>query len=119
AEAAVRSGLESLDRMVGFRAPLGHLAQGELAEFRAQPPRPYVPGSETAVLGAGAELFPDVRYVGAVVELGKKGGVKIAVGDRVLPLVKEDAAHLRRWRSKPPEDNLKAPRAVLQIGDLI
>jgi len=119
AEAAVRSGLESLDRMVGFRAPIGHLGGDELAEFRAQPPRPYLPGSETAVLGAGADLFPDVRYLGAVVELGKKGGVKIAVGDRVLPLVKEDAAHLRRWRSKPPEDNPKAPRVPLQIGDTI
>jgi penicillin-binding protein 1A len=119
AEAAVRSGLESLDRMVGFRGPMGHLAGDELAEWRSQPPRPYLPGRETAVLGAGADLFPDVRYVGAVVELGKSGGVKIAVGDRVLPLVKEDAAHLRRWRSKPPEEQPNAPRALLQLGDLI
>jgi penicillin-binding protein 1A len=119
AEAAVKSGLESLDRMVGFRAPIGHLAKGELEEFREQPPRPYLPGRDTAVLGAGADQFPDVRYVGAVVELGKKGGVVVAVGDRDLPLRVEDARHLRRWHGKPAEDAPAAPRPVLQIGDLI
>ncbi|HEY8144732.1 MAG TPA: PBP1A family penicillin-binding protein, partial [Kofleriaceae bacterium] len=119
AEAAVKSGLESLDRMVGFRTPIGHLAKGELEEFREQPPRPYLPGRDTAVLGAGADLFLDVRYVGAVVELGKKGGVVVAVGDRDLPLRVEDARHLRRWHGKPPDDAPAAPRPVLQIGDLI
>ena len=119
AEAAVKSGLESLDRMVGFRTPIGHLARAELEAFREQPPRPYLPGRDTAVLGAGADLFPDVRYVGAVVELGKKGGVVMAVGDRDLPLRVEDARHLRRWHGKPPDDVPTAPRPVLEIGDLI
>ena len=120
AEAAVKSGLESLDRMVGFRTPIGHLDGDQLDEFRGQPPRPYLPGRETAVLGAGADLFPDVRYVGAVVGLGKTGGVLVAIGDRELPLQRDDARHLRRWRAKPKEDDdPKAARAVLAIGDLI
>src|SRR4029453_14420616 len=40
AEAAVKSGLEALDRMVGFRGPMGHLAGDELAEWRGAPARP-------------------------------------------------------------------------------
>jgi penicillin-binding protein 1A len=119
AEAAIKSGLEELDRMVGFRGPIGHLPDVELAQFARQPPRPYLPGLEIASLGAGADLFPDVRYVGAVAELTRAGGVMVAVGDRTLPLVKEDARHLRRWRGPLPEGGKNKIRPVLKHGDLI
>jgi penicillin-binding protein 1A len=99
AEAAVRSGLESLDRMVGFRGPIGHLDASALGSFRASPPRPWLPGREGAALGTGAVLLPDVRYAGAVVELGKSESVVVAVGELELPMIPADARHLRHWRS--------------------
>jgi len=117
AEAAVKSGLESLDRMIGFRGPIGHLEGDQLEAFTAQPPRPYVPGGDSVALGAGADLLPDVRYVGAVIELGRSGGVTVAIGDRTLPMLRDDARHLRRWRGEPPEGSRTRPS--LRVGDLI
>ena len=99
AEAALRSGLESLDRMVGFRGPIGHLDERALGSFRASPPRPWLPGREGASLGTGAVLLPDVRYAGAVVELGRGESVRVAVGELELPMVAADGRHLRHWRS--------------------
>jgi penicillin-binding protein 1A len=140
AEAAVRSGLESLDRMVGFRGPVGHLGGAALEKFTSQPPQPYAPGREAAVLTTGADLLPDLRYTGAVVELTRQGGVTVAVGDRRLPLLTVDARHLRRWHGEAPEKAQRvipgdlvsgsggdrpvgtpprAPRPVLEVGDLI
>jgi penicillin-binding protein 1A len=120
AEAALRDGLESLDRMVGFRGPIGHLGAGELAAFRAQPPRPWVPGREDAALGTGAVLLPDVRYAGAVLELGRNERVVVAVGELELPMVAADGRHLRRWRGEAP-DGKGRPRVMrdLAVGDLL
>ena len=119
AEAAVRGGLEDLDRMVGFRGPVGHLDGPALEKFVAQPPQPYAPGREAAVLATGADLLPDLRYTGAVVELTRQGGVTVAVGDRHLPMLTNDARHLRRWRGEAPETPPRAARPVLTVGDLI
>ena len=42
AEAALRHGLEDLDRRLGFRGPIGHLDGAERDAFASGPPRPYV-----------------------------------------------------------------------------
>jgi penicillin-binding protein 1A len=115
AEAALRGGLETLDRMIGFRGPIGHLDAKALDGFRAQPPRPWLPGREGAALGTGAVLLPEVRYAGAVVGLGRAGDVDIAVGDLELPMLTADARHLRNWRDERPAE---AGR-TLAIGDLL
>jgi penicillin-binding protein 1A len=122
AEVAVRSGLESLDRMVGFRGPIGHLDEGALAGFRAQPPRPWLPGREGVALGTGAVLLPEVRYAGAVVGLDRSGGVRVAVGDLELPMIEADARTLRHWRGtlEPRAGGVPTgPTGPLAIGDLL
>jgi penicillin-binding protein 1A len=121
AEVAVRTGLESLDRMVGFRGPIDHLGDKELAAFRSQPPRPYLPGREGAALGTGAVILPDVRYTGAVVELGKSERVTVAVGDLVLSLQADDARLLRSWRGAPGPSGAAPAKGErgLVTGDLL
>ncbi|HWM84218.1 MAG TPA: PBP1A family penicillin-binding protein, partial [Kofleriaceae bacterium] len=120
AEVALRSGLESIDRMVGFRGPIGHLGARALADFRAQPPRPWLPGREAAALGTGAVLLPDVRYAGAVVGLGRGERLDVAVGDLELPMVQADARHLRKWRGAPAALGKSAgEERALAVGDLL
>src|SRR5688500_20160320 len=100
AEAAVKSGLEDIDRMIGFRGPVGHLDGAALEKFVGQPPQPYAPGREAAVLATGADLLPDLRYTGAVVELARAGGVTVAVGHRRLPMLQNHPRHPRRRRGE-------------------
>ena len=119
AEVAVQGGLEALDRLVGFRGPIGHLGERELATFRSQPPRPYLPGREGATLGTGAVILPDVRYTGAVVELGKGDRVTVAVGDLDLPLQPDDGRLLRHWRGSPAAGDPAQGERGLAPGDLI
>ncbi len=111
AEAAVRDGLESLDRRIGFRGPLGHLEGAELTAFEGGPARPHIPGLEAAGITGGDELLPDIAYVGAVLELPRKGGVIVTLGPQTLPMERDDARRLLRWRS---ED-----RRRIAVGDLL
>ena len=121
AEAAVRAGLENLDRRIGFRGAIGHLDPAALAAFARQRPRPYLPGEKSAALGGGANLLPEVRYVGAVTELPRRGGVLVAVGNRRMPMARDDARALRRWHGDWPTDDkgkrVRGPRPTLQVGD--
>jgi penicillin-binding protein 1A len=110
AEAAVRDGLEELERQIGFRGPLRSLAPAELDEFSEGPAHPYVPGYESARLTNLAELMPDIAYVGAVVERGQTG-VTVDVGPRSYPMNKEDVAALLRWKGERGR--------VLAVGDLV
>src|SRR5262249_57431279 len=69
AEAAVRRGLDDLDRRLGFRGPIGHLEGAERDAFANGPPRPYVVSTEQAGLYAGGALLPHAPYVGPVRDL--------------------------------------------------
>ncbi|MCP4447787.1 MAG: PBP1A family penicillin-binding protein [Myxococcales bacterium] len=118
AEAAVRDGLEALDRRIGFRTPLGHLEPSQLAAFQSSAPSPYLPGFESVPGSAKDTILGGIRYVGAVVEIPKRRGVLVAVGPHVLPMQADDARRLRSWRSEvaegaPPSQS----SAPLQVGD--
>jgi penicillin-binding protein 1A len=111
AEAAVRDGIDALDRRLGFRGPIGHLEEDELEAFRGGPPHPYVPGMESAALGGGAELLPGVAYVGVVVGLPGPAGVVVDAGPQALPMERDDARGMRNWRGEG--------RVRLAVGDRV
>lgn len=122
AEAAVRDGLEALDRRIGFRKLLGHLDEEQLEEFRNSPPKPYLPGLESVSLSEDSELLDDVPYLGAVVELPRNSGVVVAVGRVLLNVERSDALRLRRWRpereeAEPGAEPTVTPSQSLQVGD--
>jgi penicillin-binding protein 1A len=108
AEAAVRAGLRSLDRWIGFRGPINHLDKEALEEFVGGPARPHT--ADVATTGTETVL-DDIPYVGAVVELPRDHGVTVDIGPQTLPLMPKDALLLRQWKG---DDD-----AVLRRGDLI
>ncbi len=93
AEAALRRGLEALDRRLGFRGPIGHLDGADRDAATSGPPRLAVADAR----GLLAEIFPGVPYAGVVVALGKRS-VDVDLGPRTLRLVDEDAARVLRWK---------------------
>ncbi|MBI4510081.1 MAG: PBP1A family penicillin-binding protein [Deltaproteobacteria bacterium] len=111
AEAAVRAGLEALDRRLGFRGPVGSLVGDEYKAFAEGPPRPYVTDPGQAPIYAGGALLPDVTYVGTVTSIREgKQGIQVDLGPRTLRLVDEDARRALRWHDK---------KRRLAPGDLI
>ncbi len=112
AEAALRDGLEALDRRIGFRKPLGYLDAEAREKLPESAPMPYLPGLESVALSEDAELLEDVPYLGTVVELPRSKGVVVAVGRVVLAMESSDALRLRRWRAEPD-----AAHEVLRVGD--
>lgn len=117
AEAAVRDGLEALDRRIGFRGPLAHLDdEAQLALFQSSPPKPYLPGAEQVSLTADAALLNDVPYIGTVVEITKRGAVYVSVGPTTLGVEKKDAKQLLRWRSAV-DPKSEVERVSLRVGD--
>lgn len=133
AERAVREGLEALDRRIGFRGPLGRLADDELAEFRSGPPRPFVEGQKTQAelaKAGGTDLLADVTYVGVIVDV-RRGKVVVDLGPRELTMIEADAAMLLKWRGagdsrdagsdparRPGRPGRQKP-VRLEIGDLL
>lgn len=103
AEAAVRGGLEDLDRQLGFRGPLDRLGDDALEDFRDGPHRPYVPGAEPAELSGDGQVLAGAAYVGAVVERVGRDGVRVAVGGDERLLDRQDARRVRRWRDDDDE----------------
>ncbi|MBK9029808.1 MAG: PBP1A family penicillin-binding protein [Myxococcales bacterium] len=108
AELALRHGLETLDRRLGFRGPVARLAPEARARFADGPPQRVRAGALEPVLG---ELVPETRYGGLVVELPRKGDLTLDLGPRRLPLGGKDAADARAWRG---DDG-----ARLAVGDVV
>jgi penicillin-binding protein 1A len=114
AETAVRAGLEALDAHLGFRGTIGHLEGDELAAFVEGPPRPFVTDLDQGAISGAGELLVDVPYVGAVIEVQRRGWrnkVVVDVGPNQLPLRKDDRLSVLRWRGERG--------AQLRVGDLI
>lgn len=118
AEAAVRRGLESLDRRLGFRGPIGAVPQAQRGAWTGGPAHP-LSGATDDTSALADQLLPDHRYGAMVVELSKGGGVVVDLGPKRLPLVDADAKEVRTWRpERDPSPNAK-PRDPVKLGDLL
>ena len=111
AEAALRKGLESLDRRLGFRGPIGSVPQAQRGAWTGGPAHP-ITGASDDVSALADQLLPDQTYGAMVVELPRGGGVTVDLGPIRLPLDDKDAKDVRAWRS---EDK----REPIRLGDLV
>jgi penicillin-binding protein 1A len=110
AEDALRHGLESLDRKLGFRGPIGTVAQAKRGAWTGGPAHP-LSGATDDTSALADQLLAEQRYGAMVVELPRNGGVIVDLGPKRLPLVDADAKDARAWQSKD--------RQVLHLGDLL
>jgi penicillin-binding protein 1A len=111
AEGALRKGLESLDRKLGFRGPIGAVPDKLRGAWAGGPAHPLT-GASDDTSALADQLLPEQRYGGMVVELTKTGGVVVDLGPKRLPLVDADAKDAREWR------DAKTGKA-LALGDLL
>jgi penicillin-binding protein 1A len=128
AEAALRRGVEALDRRLGFRGPLGRLGRDAREPFVEGPPRIYRRGDTMETLAVTDRIVPDTRYAAVIVELPGKEGVTVDLGPVTLPLVAADGKHIRAWRDGPrpkrPKDCKTCPLPKwkgkpVAIGDVL
>jgi penicillin-binding protein 1A len=114
AETAVRTGLVSLDRRIGFRGPIGHLDDSALDTLSGGVPRPYTGSLADLVRSSNQTLLPDVVYIGAIERLSGTSAVTVAMGPLSLPMEQSSARQVRAWRS---HDDAR-PGGV-RAGDLV
>jgi penicillin-binding protein 1A len=117
AESALRKGLESLDRRLGFRGPIGVVPKDQYGAWTGGPAHPISgPTDDTSALAD--QLLPDQTYGAMIVELGKNGSVTVDLGPTRLPLDDKDARDVRAWRSevKPGSGETAKP---IKLGDLL
>ena len=125
ADSALRAGLVSLDRRIGFRGPIGHLEESDLAGLAGSPPRPYTGGLADLAQSSSHELLADVAYIGAIKRLPGQSGVLVNLGPMDLPMEQSDATQMRRWRGTvasrtgAPADQQPAQERTLAVGDLV
>lgn len=111
AENALRRGLESLDRRLGFRGPIGTVAQAARGTWTGGPAHP-LSGATDDTSALADQVLPEQRYGAMVVELTKTGGVVVDLGPKRLPLSDTDAKDVRAWRKDKTGDAVK-------LGDLL
>jgi len=111
AEAALRKGLESLDRRLGFRGPIGSVAQAQRGAWTGGPAHP-ITGANDDVSALADQLLPDQTYGAMVVELPKNGGVTVDLGPLRVLLDDKDAKDVRAWRHEEKKEPIK-------LGDLL
>ncbi len=112
AENALRRGLEGLDRRLGFRGPIGTLAQALRGTWTGGPAHPLTGATDDT--GALADqLLPEQRYGAMIVDLPKSGlGVTVDLGPKRLPLADVDAKDVRAFRKDKTSEPAK-------LGDLL
>jgi len=128
AESALRRGLESLDRKLGFRGPIGTVATDKRGAWSGGPAHPLTGPADDATALAD-RVLPEQTYGAMVVELPKTGtGVIVDLGPARLPLVPDDAREVRAWRTDPPKPPAGQPAwyvppgwkpKTIQLGDLV
>ena len=112
AEGAVRKGLESLDRRLGVRGPIGTVAQAKRGAWTGGPAHP-ITGSSDDISALADQVLPDQSYGAMIVELPRgKTTVIVDLGPKRLPLADKDAEDVRAWR----DDKTQEP---IQLGDLL
>lgn len=101
AEAAIRRGLEDVERRFGFKGPVGRLEPDQREVFLSSMPYPFFPNAKfdpkQAQAAAGA-LVPNKPYLALYEKQGKKTYVRLGAL-RVL-LDEVDAAKIDRWLQK-------------------
>ncbi len=111
AEGALKKGLESLDRKLGFRGSIGSVAQGARGAWTNGPAHPITGATDDTSIFSD-QLLPDQTYGAMVVELPKSGaGIIVDLGPRRMPLAEADARDIRAWRS--------AKGDAIKLGDLL
>ncbi len=112
AESALRRGLDSLDRKLGFRGPVGSVAQTQRGAWTGGPAHPITrPNND--VSATSDQLIPEQVYGAMVVELPRNGaGIIVDLGPLRVPLIDADAREIRAWRDDKTKDAVK-------LGDLL
>jgi len=99
AEGALKRGLESLDRRLGFRGPLGSVKQAQRGAWSKGPAHPLTGPKKDDVSATSDQVLQDQTYGAMIVELPRTGvGVTVDLGPQRLPLIPVDAAEIRSWR---------------------
>jgi penicillin-binding protein 1A len=101
AEAALRRGLEEVDRRFGFRGPVTHLDGEQRDKFLSSMPTPYlgVPRIDERDNNAAAGVLVEGKpYLGAYEKVGKKSYARL--GALKVQLADEDTARIDRWLQK-------------------
>jgi penicillin-binding protein 1A len=109
AEAALRHGLEALDRKLGFRGPIGSVPLAQRGAWSAGPGHPLT-GANDDTTALADQLLPEQRY-GAMVVEQKNTTVTVELGRKRLPLVDADGKDVVAWRGKQNEQ--------VHLGDLL
>ncbi len=111
AEDALRHGLESLDRKLGFRGPIGAVPDAKRGAWTGGPAHP-LSGASDDTSALADQLLAEQRYGAMIVELPRSGaGVMVDLGPKRLPLIDADAKDARAWLSKDQKP--------LHLGDLL
>jgi penicillin-binding protein 1A len=112
AESAMRRGLETLDRKLGFRGPIGSVAQGARGAWSGGPAHP-ITGPTDDTTAVADQLLPDQTYGAMIVELPRaSSAVVVDRGPKRVPLVDADARDVRAYR------DAKSGNPVA-LGDLV
>jgi len=112
AEGAVRKGLESLDRRLGVRGPIGNVLQAKRGVWTGGPAHP-ITGSSDDVSALADQVLVDQTYGAMVVELPRSTPTVIVdLGPKRLPLAEADARDVRAWRNDKTGEPIK-------LGDLL
>jgi len=128
AEAALRHGVENLDRRLGFRGAIAHLDVEERPAYVDGPPRIYRRGDTLESLTITDRITADTRYAATIVRLPGREDLTVDLGPLELPMVESDAKAIRAWRDGPkpkkPKDCKDCPMPKwkgkpVAIGDVI
>ncbi|HMG52876.1 MAG TPA: PBP1A family penicillin-binding protein [Kofleriaceae bacterium] len=112
AESALRRGLEALDRKLGFRGPIGAVAQAARGTWSGGPAHP-ITGASDDTAAVADQVLPEQGYGAMVVELPRSGaGVTVDLGPRRIALIDADARDVRAFRD--PKTG-----AAVGLGDLL
>ncbi|HUQ06441.1 MAG TPA: PBP1A family penicillin-binding protein [Kofleriaceae bacterium] len=111
AEAALRRGLEQLDRRLGFHGPIGAVERERRDAFINGPAHPYHSGTVIGEAATSERVDAETTYAGMITELSRRGGIHVDVGPADAALIDKDADELRKWK-----DDQGTP---LVVGDLI
>jgi penicillin-binding protein 1A len=118
AESALKKGLESLDRRLGFRGPIGNVPRDQRGAWSDGPAHP-LSGASDDTSALADQLLPEQRYGAMIVELGKRGGIVVDLGPKRLPLVESDAKDVLAWRPRDKAGKITDRDKRVALGDLL